>query len=282
MKYLKQYRITAFYTVPSIWLRIAKSKEVTDHFQYVEGAATGAAPMDGVLQTAASGRLRGAGSEQKVSVGQTWGLSETTGAVTAVPKGETDVSGSIGGVLPGVELRLVDEEFRDVEDEGNEGELIVRSPLVTNGYFKNEEATKATFKDGWFLTGDIAVRRDGRFFVVDRKKELLKYKGLQIAPAELENLLFSHPGIKEAAVIGVPAPDDPGTDLPRAYVVPVEPGKLSEDEVKDFVKGRLAEYKQLRGGVAFVDEIPKSAIGKLLRRELRERAKKELGRVAKL
>lgn len=282
LKYLKQYRITAFYTVPSIWLRIAKSKEVTDHFQYVEGAATGAAPMDGVLQTAASGRLRGAGSEQRVSVGQTWGLSETTGAVTAVPKGETDVSGSIGGVLPGVELRLVDEEFRDVEGEGNEGELIVRSPLVTNGYFKNEEATKATFKDGWFLTGDIAVRRDGRFFVVDRKKELLKYKGLQIAPAELENLLFSHPGIKEAAVIGVPAPDDPGTDLPRAYVVPVEPGKLSEDEVKDFVKGRLAEYKQLRGGVAFVDEIPKSAIGKLLRRELRERAKKELGRVAKL
>jgi 4-coumarate--CoA ligase len=109
-------------------------------------------------------------------------------------------------------------------------------------------------------------------------QELLKYKGLQVAPAELENLLFTHPGIKEAAVVGVPAPDDPTTDWPRAYVVPVERGRLSEDEVKQFVKERLADYKQLRGGVAFIEEIPKSAIGKMLRRELRERAKKVGGR----
>jgi len=168
LKYLREYRITAFYTVPSIWLRIAKSKEITDEFRYVQGAATGAAPMDGVLQAAASGRLGGDGA-QPVSVGQTWGLSETTGAVTAVPRGETDVSGSIGSILPGVELRMVDEDFRDVK-EGDEGELVVRSPLVTNGYFNNEEATKGTFRDGWFCTGDIAVRRGGRFFVVDRKK----------------------------------------------------------------------------------------------------------------
>jgi 4-coumarate--CoA ligase len=173
--WMRQYKITAFYTVPSIWLRIAKSKEITDHLKYVEGAATGAAPMDGVLQTAASGRLSNADRAKSVSVGQTWGLSETTGAVTAVPKGETDVSGSIGSVLPSVELRLVDEDFRDVGEEGEEGELIVRSPLVTNGYFNNEEATKATFRDGWFCTGDIAVRRSGRFFVVDRKKVSPRY-----------------------------------------------------------------------------------------------------------
>jgi 4-coumarate--CoA ligase len=169
LKYLREYKITAFYTVPSIWLRIAKSKEITDEFRYVQGAATGAAPMDEVLQAAASGRLGGGDGAQSVSVGQTWGLSETTGAVTAVPRGETDVSGSIGSILPGVELRMVDEEFCDVK-EGDEGELVVRSPLVTNGYFNNEEATKGTFRDGWFCTGDIAVRRDGRFFVVDRKK----------------------------------------------------------------------------------------------------------------
>lgn len=169
LKYLRQHKITVFYTVPSIWLRIAKSKEITDQFQYVEGAATGAAPMDGALQSAASGRLSSADKLKTVSVGQTWGLSETTGAVTAVPKGEIDVSGSIGSVLPNVELRMVDEDFKDVK-EGEEGELIIRSPLVTNGYFHNEEATKATFRDGWFCTGDIAVRRDGRFFVVDRKK----------------------------------------------------------------------------------------------------------------
>ena len=108
-------------------------------------------------------------------------------------------------------------------------------------------------------------------------QELLKYKGLQVAPAEIENLLFTHPRIKEAAIVGVPAPEDPGTDWPRAYVVADDRSKISEDEVKEWVKGRLAAYKQLRGGVSFVDEIPKNAIGKMLRRELRERAKKELG-----
>lgn len=102
-----------------------------------------------------------------------------------------------------------------------------------------------------------------------------------MAPAELENVLFTHPQIREAAVVGVPAPDDPTTDLPRAYVVPVDRGKVSEDEIKEFVKARVAPYKQLRGGVAFIDEIPKNAIGKFLRRELREQAKKEV-RTAKL
>lgn len=109
---------------------------------------------------------------------------------------------------------------------------------------------------------------------------MLKYKGLQVAPAEIENVLFTHPEIKEAAVVGVSAPDDPGTDWPRAYVV-ADPQKVSADEVKEFVKARLSEYKQLRGGVVFVDEIPKNAIGKFLRRELRERAKKEW-RMAKM
>jgi acyl-coenzyme A synthetase/AMP-(fatty) acid ligase len=113
---------------------------------------------------------------------------------------------------------------------------------------------------------------------------LLKYKGLQVAPAEIENLLITHPRIQEAAVVGVNLPDDPGTDLPRAYVV-AKPSEISEEEVKDYVKQRLAPYKQLRGGVVFVEEIPKNAIGKMLRRELRERAKRELGltgRAAKL
>lgn len=104
---------------------------------------------------------------------------------------------------------------------------------------------------------------------------------MQVAPAEIENVLFTHPQIKEAAVVGVPAPSDPGTDWPRAYVVAADANKISEDEVKEFVKARLAPYKQLRGGVVFINEIPKNAIGKFLRRELRERARKEW-RTAKL
>ncbi|KAK7890590.1 hypothetical protein LTR67_007798 [Exophiala xenobiotica] len=279
LQYVKEYEITAFYTVPSIYLRISKSPDVKDHFKTIDAASTGAAPMDGELQNAANSRL-GTG---ETLIGQTWGLSETTGAVTMMPRGQSDVSGSISPIMQNVEIRMVDDNYNDVEP-GQEGELLVRSPLVTQGYFNNPQATKDAFHDGWFCTGDIGVLRDGKFYIVDRKKELLKYKGLQVAPAEIENLLITHPRIQEAAVVGVNLPDDPGTDLPRAYVV-AKPSEISEEEVKDYVKQRLAPYKQLRGGVVFVEEIPKNAIGKMLRRELRERAKRELGltgRAAKL
>ncbi|KAK2753856.1 hypothetical protein FQN55_000220 [Onygenales sp. PD_40] len=271
LRLIKEYEITSFYTVPSIYLRIAKSPDVTDHFKWLANANTGAAPMDGELQTSASRKL-GTGN---TVIGQTWGLSETTGAVTMMPKGVDDYTGCIGHVLPNVELRMVDDDYNDVET-GQPGELLVRAPMVTEGYYDNPQATKDAFHDGWFCTGDIGIIKNGLFYVVDRKKELLKYKGLQIAPAELENLLFTHPDIKEAAVCGVTSPDDPGSEVPRAYVV-ADPARISEQSVKDFVKDRLAPYKQLRGGVVFVDELPKNAIGKLLRRELRERAKRELG-----
>ncbi|KIX95574.1 uncharacterized protein Z520_08694 [Fonsecaea multimorphosa CBS 102226] len=273
LKYMKEYEITAFYTVPSIYLRISKSPDVKDHFKSLDAATTGAAPMDGDLQTAANSKL----GQGETFIGQTWGLSETTGAVTMMPRGQSDTTGSISPILPNVEIRMVDENYNDVEP-GQEGEMLVRSPLVTQGYFNNPQATKEAFHDGWFCTGDIGVLRNGKFYIVDRKKELLKYKGLQVAPAEIENLLFTHPKIQEAAVVGVNMPEDPGTDLPRAYVV-ADPAEISEEEIKDFVKQRLAPYKQLRGGVVFVKELPKNAIGKYLRRELRDRAKRELGLV---
>jgi 4-coumarate--CoA ligase len=137
LKYAKQFMITFLYTVPSIYLRISKSKDVTDQFSWVRGAGTGAAPMDGKLQKSANSKL---GKNEGQMLGQTWGLSETTGALTAVPAGETDDTGSIGSILPSVELRVVDEEFRDVEP-GREGELIVRSPVVTNGYWNNPQVS---------------------------------------------------------------------------------------------------------------------------------------------
>lgn len=171
LKYLKQYVITVFYTVPSIYLRISKSAEVTDHLKHIVGASTGAAPMDGKLMMASNAKL-GDGKEALVS--QTWGLSETTGAVTAMPKGQTDVTGSISPILPTVELRKVDENFNDVEPE-QEGEMLIRSPLVTNGYYNNPEATKDAFHDGWFCSGDIGVMRDGKFYIVDRKKVRLLF-----------------------------------------------------------------------------------------------------------
>ena len=163
---LKQHPITSFYTVPSIFLRISKSPEVTDHFKHVVAASTGAAPMDGALMVAANSKL---GSGEDPLIGQTWGLSETTGAITMMPKGQSDVTGSVSPILPSVELRMVDENFNDV-GPGQEGELLVRSPLVTNGYYNNPQATKDAFHDGWFCTGDIGALRDGKFYIVDRKK----------------------------------------------------------------------------------------------------------------
>ena len=168
LEYTKQFKITVFYTVPSIYLRISKSPDVTDQFQYVSAAATGAAPMDGDLQTSSNAKL----GEGETFIGQSWGLSETTGALTAMPRGEADTTGSIAEILPNVELRMVDDDYNDVEP-GQPGELLVRSCLVTNGYFKNPDATRDAFHDGWFCTGDIAVMRDGKFYIVDRKKVII-------------------------------------------------------------------------------------------------------------
>lgn len=169
LRVLQKYRFTMFYTVPSIWLRISKAPEIVEggeHFKYLEAASTGAAPMDAELQHSANKRI---GDGKSVFVGQTWGLSETTGAVTAPLKEAPDDTGSIGWLLPGVELRIVNEDYKDVKP-GEEGELLIKSPLVTNGYYDNPEATKATFFGEWFCTGDIGVMRGDKFYVVDRKK----------------------------------------------------------------------------------------------------------------
>jgi long-subunit acyl-CoA synthetase (AMP-forming) len=165
--YLKKYPITAWYTVPSIWLRISKSPEITDHLKHLEGVSTGAAPMDGELM---KGVNRKVADGRQTLIGQTWGLSETTGAVTMMPKEDSDDTGCIGLILPGVELRMVDEDYNDVDPETQEGELLVKSVLVTNGYFNNPKATEESFHDGWFCSGDIGVMREGKFYVVDRKK----------------------------------------------------------------------------------------------------------------
>ncbi|RMZ78408.1 hypothetical protein DV738_g3877, partial [Chaetothyriales sp. CBS 135597] len=282
-----KYQITMFGSVPSVFLRIAKSPEVKDHFRSVVSAQSGSAPMDKDLQTSVSLRF---GAPGQVAVGQLWGLSETTGAVTLQSSERKDTDGSIGEILPGVEIRSVDDDLNDTKP-GEPGELLVRGPQVVEGYWEDPVATEASFvtfpdDDGrpWLRTGDIAVYRNGFFHIVDRKKELLKYKGYQVAPAELEGVLLTHPKVEEAVVIGVPGtqPLEVGSDLPRAYVVKKPGIELQEQEVRDFVAANCAPYKQLRGGVVFVDELPKNVAGKYLRRELRELARKEFAKSSKL
>ena len=177
--------------------------------------------------------------------------------------------GSVGPVVPGVEARLVDVETGEEAADGERGELWVRGDNVMKGYFHDAEATAQTLDaDGWLHTGDIAVvDADGDFTIVDRVKELIKYKGYQVPPAELEALLLSHDAIADAAVI--PVPDEEAGEIPKAYIV-LKPGHdLSADDVMAFAAERVAPYKKVRA-VAFADEIPKSASGKILRRVLVE------------
>jgi acyl-CoA synthetase (AMP-forming)/AMP-acid ligase II len=264
LQYNKEHKISGFFSVPAIWARIAKSPDVTDQFATLEGGAGGAAPMDGALQESAGKRFGG-------QIAGTYGMSETTGSVCTLPRGTEDTSGSVGIMHPNTTFRLVDDDDNDVAD-GEPGELWVKGPTVTKGYYRNEKATKEAFVDGWYRSGDILQQRsNGLWYVTDRKKELIKYKGIQVAPAEIEGLLLSHPLIEDAAVIGVPGDD---TEVPRAYVV-ADRSKISEEDIKNLVKEKLAPYKQLRGGVIFLDEIPRNTVGKILRKDLRELAQKD-------
>jgi acyl-CoA synthetase (AMP-forming)/AMP-acid ligase II len=176
--------------------------------------------------------------------------------------------GSIGPPVPNTECRIVDVITGEDVPDGEPGELLIRGPQVMKGYLNNPHATAlAIDPDGWLHTGDIArLEPDGSVRIVDRIKELIKYKGYQIAPAELEALLLTHPAIADAAVI--PVPDEEAGEVPKAFVVPS--GSITSEEVSQFVADHVAPYKKVRA-VEIVDEIPKSASGKILRRVLIER-----------
>ncbi|KAL9115668.1 MAG: hypothetical protein Q9227_000036 [Pyrenula ochraceoflavens] len=268
LEYNKKYQISFFFTVPPIYLLIAKHPAVTDQFDHLQHAVSGAAPLGKELQHAASRKL----GKGKTFISQTWGLTETTGSATLLQKDEMDDTGSVSKIMPNISIRVIDDEGVDVKP-GEAGELCCKGPIITKGYYKRPDATAAAFfEDGWFRTGDIGLVKDSLVYIVDRKKELIKYKGLQVAPAELEGLLLSHPLIADAAVIGVPGE---GTELPRAYIV-ADQAKISGAEVVAYVKANVASHKQLRGGVVFIDSIPKSASGKILRKDLRICAQKSM------
>ncbi|PIG83382.1 AMP dependent ligase/synthetase [Aspergillus arachidicola] len=275
MDYCKKYQVTFLATAPPVYLAVAESPRVTDQFNSLIRAESGAAPLPTEVQRRAEEKLG-------CSISQRWGMTESTGSVTTMPWGQADSTGSISPLLPNTRLRIVDEQDRDVE-QGMEGEILVKGPMVTKGYFENQDATAAAFApNGWFRTGDIGVWKDGKIYMVDRKKELIKYKGLQVSPVEVEACLLSHDCVADAAVIGVPDPSAPGNELPRAYIVLENDRIISEEELKSHVKSNMASHKQLRGGVVFTKEIPKSSSGKILRRLLRDQARKSTEPRAKL
>jgi acyl-CoA synthetase (AMP-forming)/AMP-acid ligase II len=214
-----------------------------------------------------------------VTVAQGYGMTElspvshTTPDAGMEPPGVTgDVpKGSVGYALPNTECRLVDPAGGEDVGPGERGELWVRGPQVMKGYLNNEEATDETIDaEGWLHTGDVAVVDEhGRYTVVDRVKELIKYKGYQVAPAELEAVLVGHPEVADAAVIGV-RDEDSGEELPKAFVVRTPGSELSEDAVMAYMAEKVAPHKKIRL-VEFIEQVPKSAAGKILRKELKAR-----------
>ena len=277
IEYHRQYRPAYQFSVPPIWLQIAKSSKVTDHFDALQVAVTGSAPIG----WSAAKEVRAKIGKGNALFTQTWGATECAGVITAFEWRHAidEESWSVGDLCPNVRLRIVDNNNQDVDsDSGQAGEMLVGGDILAQEYHNNPAATHEAFEGAFYRTGDIGVYRNGSIRIVDRKKELIKYKGNQVAPAELEAVLTSHPKIADAAVIGI-WDEQQETELPLAFVVKQPAASLTDREVADFVKGNLASYKQLRGGVSFLDQIPKSASGKILRKDLRMRATKSKERI---
>lgn len=202
---------------------------------------------------------------------QGYGLTEIS-PLALVSHRESTNYASIGWPAPSTEVKICkvgDDTFTGL-DTDETGELLVRSASVMKGYLNNQEATNETIVgDGWLRTGDIArYDADGFFYICDRLKELIKVKGFQVPPAELEEILRDHPNVSDAAVIGIEHPKY--GEVPRAFVVAKKGSEVTEIELQEYVAEKVSEYKRLIGGVQFIEEIPKSSTGKILRRELKK------------
>jgi acyl-CoA synthetase (AMP-forming)/AMP-acid ligase II len=259
----QDHRITRSYVAPPIAVQLAKQPLVDDFdLSGLKQVFSGAAPLSAEVADEIEARIG-------CVVEQGYGMTELAGATHATPRSGCK-QGTVGVTLPNAETMIVDPETGSPLPSGADGEVWVRGPMVMAGYLNNPEATAATIDaDGWLHTGDIGhMDDDGYLTIVDRLKELIKYKAWQVAPAELEAVLLTHPAVADAAVIG--EPDDEAGEIPVGFVVLRGGADATEADIMAFVAGEVAGYKQLRK-LTFVDSVPKSPSGKILRRVLRDR-----------
>ena len=267
---LSERRVSVLFTVPPVGLGLTQYPGVSEtDLSALRVGFFGAAPLSEDMQVRIQESLG-------VPIIQGYGMTESS-PVTHADFMEPRLTrpGSIGPAMPDTEAKVVDVETGETELPANEiGELLIRGPQVMKGYYNNAAATAETLSgDGWLHTGDIVrMDADGYVWILDRKKELIKYKGFQVPPAELEGVLLEHPGISDAAVIG--KDDLESGEIPKAFVVASPGAELSADEVMGFVAGKVATFKRVRE-VEFTDAIPKNPSGKILRRTLIERERGE-------
>lgn len=270
---IQKHKITFAYVVPPVVLQLGKNPIVSKYdLSTVRMMNSGAAPLTKELVDSVYQRL-------KIPIKQGYGLSETSPTTHMQPWDSCMKHiGSVGRLLANQTAKYMSPEDKELPI-GETGELWIKGPNIFKGYLNNPEGTKnALTPDGYFKTGDVGYQdSDGNFYITDRIKELIKYKGFQVPPAELEGILLSHPDIDDVAVIGVYSKEQ-ATELPRAYVVPkkgVVAGKELEKKIVDWLAGKVASHKKLRGGIKFIDAVPKSASGKILRRVIKVQAVEE-------
>jgi len=267
LELVHKYKVTIAPFVPPIVLAIAKSPVVDNYdLSSIRMVMSGAAPMGKELEDKVRVKLPNA------TLGQGYGMTEAGPVLSmclAFAKEPFEIkSGACGTVVRNAEMKIVDPDTGDSLPHNQAGEICIRGDQIMKGYLNDPEATERTIdKEGWLHTGDIGyIDDDEEIFIVDRLKELIKYKGFQVAPAELEALLIAHPNISDAAV--VPMKDEGAGEVPVAFVVRANGSKISEDEIKQYISKQVVFYKRINK-VFFTDAIPKAPTGKILRKDLR-------------
>jgi acyl-CoA synthetase (AMP-forming)/AMP-acid ligase II len=268
LELLERRRVTVLVGAPPMLRVLTGHPAAADaDLSALELVVCGGAPLSAAAQRALAARLPGA------TVGQAWGLTETTVGLSMPDREAGSVPGTVGRVMPNTELRVVDPASGRDQGAGRPGELVARGPQVMAGYLGRPEATAAMLdRDGWLRTGDLGlVDGDGNVVIVDRLKELIKVSGYQVAPAELEALLATHPAVADAAVVRRDDPD--AGEVPVAVVVPRPGATAGAEELMAWMAERVEPHKRLRA-VRFADALPRTPSGKLLRRALRDEARR--------
>ncbi|MEM2928103.1 MAG: long-chain fatty acid--CoA ligase [Nitrososphaerota archaeon] len=266
LKLIQEYKVTIFCGVPTMYSLLLSTSKINDYdLSSLKVCISGASPLPPNIQKEFM-------EKTGVLLIEGYGLSEASPVTHCNPVDKTLKKvkiGSIGLPLYDTEAKIVDiEKGKQEVPIGEIGELIIKGPQIMKGYWNELEETKIVLKNGWFYTGDLAkIDKDGYFYIVDRKKDLIKYKGYSVYPREIEDILYEHPNVKICAVIG--KPDPIAGEIPKAYIVLKEDSKTTKEEIMDFVNKRVASYKAIRE-VEFRKELPLSTVGKILKRVLKE------------
>ena len=262
LELIRKHRPTIFSGVPTIYIALLNHPDLKDNdLESFRICASGTAPLPVEV-------VNGIKEKTGAQVYEAFGMSETL-ISHRTPPGKNGKRGSVGVPLPSTNSKIVDIETGTTEMPiGEPGELLIKGPQVMKGYWKNEDETKRALRDGWMYTGDIATMdKDGYFYIVGRKKDMIIAGGYNIYPDEIEQVLYQHPAVAEVCVYGVP--DSYRGETVKAAIVPRESGSISEEEIVNWCNERLARYKVPRL-IEFRNEIPKSSVGKILRRLLVE------------